>query len=72
LEVKREELFMEMKKKDEELKIISADLEDVLYKNEIQKVEIEKLRQELAESQKIWKILSEKMENKEQKSVSKR
>ena len=35
LEVKREELFMEMKKKDEELKIVSVDLEDILYENEI-------------------------------------
>ena len=66
LEVKREELFMEMKKKDEELKIVSVDLEDVLYENKIQKVEIKKLRQELAEKSKDLEDI--KWENGEQRA----
>jgi hypothetical protein len=65
LEEKRENLFMELKNKEEELELVSIDLEDALCENETLKVENEKLKQELAENSKDLEDI--KLENGEQK-----
>jgi chromosome segregation ATPase len=66
LEEKREDLFMELKNKEEELELVSADLEDALYENETLKAENDKLKQELAENSKDLEDI--KLENGEQKA----